>query len=101
VLLAQVAGEGLAGTGVGPAAGGAAGGLGLATGGAGGNSDGSAEMSLGPTGGGLGALSVGCLTEAPSELRKGWLGAREMAQGGAACTVLVGRTPDAARERGR
>jgi hypothetical protein len=45
--------------GVGPAAGGAAGELGLATGGAGGNSDSSAEMRLGPTGGGLGALSVG------------------------------------------
>jgi hypothetical protein len=43
---------------VGPAAGGA-GGLGQATGGAGGNSDGSAEMRLGPTGGGLVALSVG------------------------------------------
>jgi hypothetical protein len=43
---------------VGPAAGGAAG-LGQATGGAGGDLDGSAEMRLGPTGGGLVALSVG------------------------------------------
>jgi hypothetical protein len=48
VLLTQVAGEGLVERGVGPAAGGAAG-----------NSDGRAETRLGPTGGRLGALSVG------------------------------------------
>jgi hypothetical protein len=58
---------------VGPAEGGA-GGMGPTTGGAGGNLNGSAEMRLGPTGGGLGALSVGVFDRGTLRAEEGLAG---------------------------